>query len=137
MPDSPEIQQTVDAVARGNADEFVVIYRKYGPIVRAYLATHLFYMDDVDDIAQETFVAAYRSLHNFRPGEDFGAWLRGIAHHRLIRFYSQTSRRTTALERFRQDALELLEGEIGDAAGNARSEELQAMLKCIAKLPDR
>jgi RNA polymerase sigma-70 factor, ECF subfamily len=137
MSDSSEIDQTLDAVMRGRADEFLIIVRTYSPAVRAFLATQLFHTDDVDDLAQETFIAAYRSLHNFRRGEDFGAWLRGIAHHRLLRYFDQTSRRTAVMESFRMEGARLIESELEEAAGRTRSENLQAMLNCVAKLPDR
>ena len=35
--------------------------------------------ESVDDIAQETFVIAYRKLTMFERGTNFGAWLRTIA----------------------------------------------------------
>ena len=35
--------------------------------------------ESVDDIAQETFVVAYKKLTMFERGTNFGAWLRTIA----------------------------------------------------------
>ncbi len=38
-----------------------------------------------EDLAQETFIAAYRRLHRFQVGRDFAAWLRGIARHLFLK----------------------------------------------------
>lgn len=39
---------------------------------------------DAEDVAQETFVKAYRSLHQYRPGRAFKSWLFAIAYHEMI-----------------------------------------------------
>ena len=74
-----ETNDILDAVGRGNADAFMQIVRGYGLSIRSYLASQIYHVDDVDDIAQEVFITAYRRLGTFRRGEDMGAWLRGIA----------------------------------------------------------
>ncbi len=137
MLDPQQLETTLDHVLRGQPDAFLAIVRAYGPGLRAYLSSQLFHMDDVDDLAQETLIAAYRSLNTFRRSEDFGAWLRGIARNKLLRFFEQTHRRVNHLENFRRQAAELLHDDLEHAAASTKAEQLQAMLSCIAKLPDR
>lgn len=137
MLDAQQLESTLEHVLRGQPDAFLVIVRAYGPGLRTYLSSQLFYMDDVDDLAQEAFIAAYRSLHKFRQGEDFGTWLRGIARNKLLKFFEQVSRRAAHLENFRREAAELIQDDLEHAAASTQSEQLQAMLSCIAKLPDR
>lgn len=137
MLESGQLNNTLDHVLRGRPDAFLVIVRAYGPGLRAYLGSQLFHLDDVDDLAQETLIAAYRSLNMFRRSEDFGAWLRGIARNKLLRFFEQTNRRVSQMEAFRHEAASLLHDELDDAGAGARVEQLQTMLSCIAKLPGR
>lgn len=137
MLESAQLNATLDHVLLGQPDAFLAVVRAYGPGLRTYLSSQLFHLDDMDDLAQETFIAAYRGLNTFRRGEDFGAWLRGIARNKLLRFFEQTNRRVTQLESFRHEAAALLHGELEDAAAETKSEQLQVMLNCIVKLPDR
>lgn len=137
MPDASPLQAALDAVLRGSPDAFLTVVRLQGPPLRAFLASQVFHLDDVDDLAQETFIAAYRSLHHFRTGEDFGAWLRGIARHKLSRYFEQTSRRSEAMKTFHEEAVHLLSDDLESAAAGTRAEHLQAMLLCIGKLTDR
>ena len=137
MLDSSQLNETLDAALRTSPDAFLTIVRAYGPSLRAFLGSQMFHLDDVDDIAQETFIAAYRSLNTFRRDQDFGAWLRGIARNKLLRYFEQTSRRSAKMETFRREAAALLDGELEEAASGARTEQFQAMLSCIAKLPER
>src|SRR4051794_37245215 len=134
MPEPTTLEATLETVLRGDADAFLGVIRAYGPGLRAFLSSQLFQLDAVDDVAQETFIAAYRSLHSFRRGDDFGAWLRGIGRNKLKRYFEQTSRRADVLENFRRESRALLESEFEEAAGQTRGEHLQAMLGCIGKL---
>ncbi len=137
MLESGRLNSILDQVLRGQPDAFLAIVRAYGPGLRAYLSSQLFHLDDVDDLAQEVLIAAYRSLHTFRRGEDFGAWLRGIARNKLLRYFEQNSRRLAKMETFQREAGMLLDNELEQAAGRTQSEQLQAMVACIAKLPER
>ena len=137
MLDPVALNTTLDAVMRGNPDAFLTVTRAYSPALRAFLASQIFHLDEVDDIAQETLIAAYRSLGTFRRGEDFGAWLRGIARNKLLRYFEQSKRRADALETFRREGAALIAGELEAAAAKTKSEHLQTMLTCIAKLPER
>jgi RNA polymerase sigma-70 factor (ECF subfamily) len=137
MQSFPPLDTTLDAVLQGNADAFLLIVQAYRPSLRAYLAAQMYHLDDVDDVAQETFIAAYRSLPSFRRDQDFGAWLRGIARHKLLRYFETTGRRMDAVEKFRQEAAVLLQPGLDEAAATTRAAHLQAMLACLQKLPDR
>lgn len=49
---------------------------------------------DAEDVAQDVFRAVMTGLHGFRrdrPGDSFRAWLRGITHLRVKRYYSRTA----------------------------------------------
>ena len=137
MLESSLLNSTLDQVLRGQPDAFLGIVRAYSPMLRTWLSSQLFRTDEVDDLAQETFIAAYRSLHTFRRTQDFGAWLRGIARNKLLRHFEQSGRRTTQLEKFRQTAATLLADDLEVAAASTQAEQLQAMLACISRLPDR
>jgi RNA polymerase sigma-70 factor (ECF subfamily) len=137
MSERHVLDPTLDAVLQGDADAFLGIVRAYGPGLRAFLSSHLFQLDSVDDMAQETFIAAYRSLNNFQRGEDFGAWLRGIARNKLKRHFEQSNRRGDLLEEFRRQCSVILENELEESAEGTRASHLQAMLECISQLPDR
>lgn len=137
MMDKMAVENRVEAVLRGNTDAFHDILTEFGPPLRAFLATQMFQISDVDDIAQQVFIVAYRNLHTFRLGEDFGAWLRGIARNKLKHYFEHLTRRADAMSRFHQEGLILIDAELDRAASGVRALHLQAMLTCIGKLPAR
>lgn len=137
MTDPEHIETALDEVSRGNREAFRIIVRAYSLPLRSYLASQLHHPDDVDDLAQEVFLAAYRNLGVFRRGSDFGAWLRGIARHRLHDHFRRSRRRNNTLERFRLEVARTIETDLEQAAADDRSEAIEALLRCIARLPEK
>ena len=78
MGDCSDVEAILDEVARGRTEAFGGVVRHYALPLRSYLASQVHHLDDVDDLAQEVFLAALGSLATFRRGDDFGAWLRGM-----------------------------------------------------------
>lgn len=76
-----------------------------------------------DDLAQDTFVQAHRSLASFRRDTVFRTWLLGIAHN-LWR-NARRKQRTVALESAHLDALEPQSS--GAAASDLRQDLAQAL----------
>jgi RNA polymerase sigma-70 factor (ECF subfamily) len=137
MGDHAEIEAILDEVARGRTEAFGRLVRDHALPLRSYLASQVYHLDDVDDLAQEVFLAAFRSLSTFRRGDDFGAWLRGIARNKLLVYFRSQSRRSQTLQRFRDAVTALIEDDLERAAATDRAELIERLLRCIAALPER
>jgi RNA polymerase sigma-70 factor (ECF subfamily) len=137
MTDPADIAGALERAARGDLEAFRLVVRTYGLPLRSYLASQVYHMDDVDDLAQEVFLAALRGLAGFRRGDDFGAWLRGIARNKLLNHFRSAARRSDALSRFREEVLHVVEPELEADAAGARADRIEALLRCISRLPDR
>lgn len=84
--------RVVEAVLAGDSDAFrTLVDREAGAVIRA---CHRILGDlgEAEDVAQEAFVTAYRSLGSWRGEGPFGAWLARIAVRLAIR---QATRRRT------------------------------------------
>ncbi len=69
----------VRAVLAGDRDAFrLLVDREIAPVVRACYRV-LGDLHEAEDVAQEAFVSAYRSLATWRGDGPFGAWLSRIA----------------------------------------------------------
>ena len=136
-PSDFDLKSTISSVKSGDRDAFRQIVRHFGLPLRAFLASQLHHLDDADDLAQDVFLAAFNHLDRFRTEEDFGAWLRGIARNKLKTYFRSHSRRQSAMERFRNEVAEVMEVDFEKLAGDLREEQVDRLLSCISRLPDK
>ncbi len=79
----------VDAVLAGDRDAFRLLVEREGPSVVSACARVLGDRSEAEDVAQEAFVIAFRSLGTWRGDGVFGAWLSRIAVRLAIRRAAQ------------------------------------------------
>jgi RNA polymerase sigma-70 factor (ECF subfamily) len=132
-----ELDAVIGAVLRGDRDSFRKILRAYGLSLRSYIATQVQHLDDIDDIAQDVFLVAFRNLRQFRRADDFGAWLRGIARNKVHDHFRGAARRHKTLARFREEVARAIEANLERTAAAQESWPIEALLRCIGLLPDR
>jgi RNA polymerase sigma factor (sigma-70 family) len=114
--DETDLNTLLDRIGRGETDLYLQVVRRFELMLRGYLAGQLYNLAEADDLAQEVFIAAWRDLAGFRRGEDFGAWLRGIARNRLLAHFRSQQRRANAVERFQAEVARIAEQELDAAA---------------------
>ncbi len=78
---APDPELIARAVASDDRAAFGELVRRHQSAVRRFLR-HLTSGDEgwADDLAQETFIQAWRGLARFRAEAGFSTWLMGIAH---------------------------------------------------------
>lgn len=86
---APDDRTIVDSVLAGDREAFRHLVEREGPAVVAACARVLGDRAEAEDVAQEAFVIAYRSLASWRADGAFGAWLTRIAVRLAIRRSSQ------------------------------------------------
>jgi len=92
---------------------------------------------DAEDLAQESFIAAFRGLARFDTGQSFEAWLIGIARHRVLGHFRFTERRHSASERFREECLAVIGDELHQVEQEAGHEPFKRLMDCVEELPER
>ena len=79
-PDSPDSdRQLVARSVAGDQRAFELLVIKYQRRIQRLIGRMVRDVDLVEDIAQETFIRAYRALHQFRGDAQFYTWLYRIA----------------------------------------------------------
>jgi RNA polymerase sigma-70 factor (ECF subfamily) len=130
-----EVERIVERVRRGQTDAFAEIVGRYQDEVWRIAVRLLTDRDATRDLVQQVFVDAYHHLDQYRPGTDFGAWLRTIARNlarREIRAMVRSSRRMEAYRRL------LLVRLRDDRAFEDREQALyEALRECRGQLSGR
>ena len=127
----------IAAVLRGDTDRFRLLVREYGLLVRGFLATRMYYKEDVEDLAQDVFVIVFEKLNGYQPGSNLRSWLIGIARFELNNYLRKSRRRANAMERFREEMVEAIELELDTEHESLQRENVERLLDCISRLSDR
>jgi RNA polymerase sigma-70 factor, ECF subfamily len=69
----------VRAAQRGDREAFGMLISRHGPSILSLATRMLGPSGDAEDVAQDTFVAAYKALPQFKSGSKFSTWLYRIA----------------------------------------------------------
>ncbi|MCC7119302.1 MAG: sigma-70 family RNA polymerase sigma factor [Anaerolineales bacterium] len=86
---------------------------------------------EVEDVTQEVFIAALKSLHSFRGDAQFSTWLRTLTNHKVAEFYRKRSRK-------QEPPLSPLEDAFGQMEGSTSRmmEERIYIQKALSQLPE-
>ena len=134
-------QQLVARVQSGDKRAFEVLVLKYQHRIYSLISRFVRDSDEVQDVAQEAFIKAYRALGSFRGDSAFYTWLYRIAINTAKNYLVSRSRRPRGVDLGIEDAEQLeVAASLRDIAGPEAllmTEELeQAVNTAIRNLPD-
>lgn len=114
----------------GEVDAYAVLVRRHAPIAM-HTAALLGAGSDAEDVVQEAWVKAYRSLGGFRTGEPFRPWLLRIVANEAHNHHRAAVRRGARERR-------VLPVELADPALEVSERETVAqLLRAVGRLPDK
>ena len=109
------------------------LYERHGRAIFGYLRLHMRSVEDAEDLLLEVFLAAleHDNLAAWSPGEQL-AWLRRVAHNKLLNLYRQANRHPrVALDSVGDTLLEA----DGPEQQALRQEERSQVRAALQKLP--
>ncbi|MFO7768171.1 MAG: sigma-70 family RNA polymerase sigma factor [bacterium] len=118
---SPETNELIDRAESGDQDAYTELVRLYEPQVFAVCMKMVRDPETARDLAQDTFVKAFRALHTFDRDYTFSTWLYKIA-------------RNTCIDHFRRSKLETYSL---DAPVKTRDGEMEREVESPIETPER
>lgn len=127
----------IEEAKQGSARAFSQVLRLHQAELRGYLAGLIRDAEAADDVAQEAFLGAYRSLETFKGDSSFRTWLFAIAKNKAYQYLRDEGRKQAqhgeslklAVSRWVVEAAERER----DSQNAAR--ELTVLEDCVGKLP--
>jgi RNA polymerase sigma-70 factor (ECF subfamily) len=129
MSDREIDQQLVERVQRGDKQAFGLLVSKYQRKLARLLSRLIRDPAEVEDVAQETFIKAYRALPSFRGDSAFYTWLYRIGINTAKNFLVSQGRRAPTTTDFDSEEAETFEE--GDQLRDINTPERLLMTKQI------
>ena len=89
---STDDSELVRRIQDGETELYRVLVDRYAPMILRLARRFAAHPADAEDLAQDAFTKAYDSLHRFKDGTDFRAWLYTLSIN-LCRDYAKNIRR--------------------------------------------
>ncbi len=113
--------------------------RTYSKGLFSYAATRTNSRSDAEDVVQETFLKAYRSIGTFKPGTDAKSWLFQILINTIRDHYRKTASRTApmAIEDVDETEIEMSSLVSGPEEIAEQREQAEMLAEALTKLPEQ
>jgi len=131
MSDREIDQQLVERAQRGDKQAFELLVAKYQRKLGRLLSRFIRDPAEVEDVAQEAFIKAYRALPSFRGESAFYTWLYRIGINTAKNYLVAMGRRAPTTTEFDSEDAENFED--GDYLRDVNTPENELMSKQIAK----
>lgn len=133
--EAPSDAALIAAVLGGDTEQFALLVTRHQQRVMRFILRYEYNTHDAQDLAQETFLQAFRGLPSFQAEARFSTWLTGIAFNLLKNHIS----RNPTKQYLHLDIEEQAEGECSVASDNPaqayeRTQLLLAMERAVAAL---
>jgi len=130
MPTAKSDEILIQQIKNGNSNAFNELYNRY--LSKVYRRVRCVIPEsDVEDVTQEVFLAALKSLGSFRGDSQFGTWLRTLTNRKVAEYYRKLNRKSEAPQVPLLDAMDYTEG-----SSKKIMEERIVLRNALSLLPD-
>ena len=85
-------QYYIDAIQSGEAQAFAVLVERYQGLVYTIVCRMVRNKEDAEEVAQDVFVKAFKSLNTYKGTAKFSTWLYTIAYRKSLDFIKKRNR---------------------------------------------
>ena len=124
-------EHLIQRFQQGELDAFNSLYERYQPKVRNRVR-YVIPEADVEDVIQEVFIAALKSLRSFRGESLFSTWLRTLTNYKVAEYYRKRNRKRDPREAPINEAESLPEESYGPTM-----EDRIALRNALTALPEK
>lgn len=142
MTSAESDQELVERAKNGDLKAFDLLVLKYQRRVFRLISRVIKNNSEVEDIAQECFIKAFRAIHQFRGDSAFYTWLYRIAVNTAKNYLFSKGKRPIALSELKKsedsDSFDMLDAVSNEnPEGNMAGLQIaEAVNKAVKKLPD-
>jgi RNA polymerase sigma factor (sigma-70 family) len=112
----------------------IELYRKYNQGMYNIAMRLLKNPENADDIIQESFLSAFKNIHQFRAKVTFGAWLKKIVIHKCLNYLKKKELDVITLDESHAFSIEKEDSDNWEFDNTIVLEDVK---KSIDKLPDK
>lgn len=127
--------ELIRRIVQGHLDSFAILYERHLPSVFNRVRYRI-PESDVEDVTQEVFITALRSLHSFQGNAQFSTWLRTLTNRRVADFYRNKEVSNTQSEPLRGEGESVRIELLTVASKSSVADDRIVLREALLQLPD-
>jgi RNA polymerase sigma-70 factor (ECF subfamily) len=127
-------QYYINLIIEGDTNAFSVLVNRYKDLVYTLTLRMLKNKEEAEEVAQDTFIKAYKSLKRFKGDSKFSTWIYKIAYNTSLDRIKKNRKyiNNVAINEFTEHQVKTIDNALDKLEDNEREEAIQ---ECIALLP--
>ena len=127
-------QHYIDLIIDGDTNAFEVLVNRYKDLVFTLTLRMLKNREEAEEVAQDTFIKAYKSLSRFKGDSKFSTWIYKIAYNTSLDRLKKNKKHfnDVAIDEFTEHQVKTIDNALDHLVSKEREQSIQ---DCIALLP--
>ncbi|WP_317124803.1 RNA polymerase sigma factor [Aureibaculum luteum] len=127
-------QECILKILDGDTQKYAVLVNRYKNFVYTLVLRMVKNKEDAEEVSQDTFIKAYKSLHKFKGESKFSTWIYSIAYHTCLDNLKKTKRKqkTITINEYTEHQIKSLDNVLDTME---REEKKLAIQNCMQLLP--
>ncbi|MEC3907294.1 sigma-70 family RNA polymerase sigma factor [Tamlana sp. 2201CG12-4] len=127
-------QHYINQVINGNTNAFAVLVDRYKDLVFTLTLRMLKNREEAEEVSQDAFIKAFKSLSKFKGDSKFSTWIYKIAYNTSLDRLKKNKKyiKDVAIDEFTEHQVRTMDNALDDLEKNERAKIIQ---DCIALLP--
>ncbi|NMH86412.1 RNA polymerase sigma factor [Flavivirga algicola] len=127
-------QHYIDLIINGDTNAFEVLVERYKDLVFTLTMRMLKNREEAEEVAQDTFIKAYKSLNRFKGDSKFSTWIYKIAYNTSLDRLKKNKKHfnDVAIDEFTEHQVKTIDNALYNLELKEREQSIQ---DCIALLP--
>ncbi|WP_339894868.1 sigma-70 family RNA polymerase sigma factor [uncultured Algibacter sp.] len=127
-------QHYINLIINGDTNAFAILVDRYKDLVYTLTLRMLKNREEAEDVSQDTFIKAYKSMGRFKGDSKFSTWIYRIAYNTSLDRLKKNRKHfnDVAIDEFTEHQVKTMDNALSQLENEERN---QAIQKCLAQLP--
>ena len=127
-------QHYINLIINGDTNAFALLVDRYKDLVYTLTLRMLKNREEAEEVSQDTFIKAYKSMGRFKGDSKFSTWIYRIAYNTSLDRLKKNRKHfnDVAIDEFTEHQVKTMDNALSQLENEERN---QAIQKCLAQLP--
>tara|TARA_R110002126_G_scaffold74479_2_gene185736 strand:+ start:339 stop:917 length:579 start_codon:yes stop_codon:yes gene_type:complete len=127
-------QHYINLIINGDTNAFAILVDRYKDLVYTLTLRMLKNREEAEEVSQDTFIKAYKSMGRFKGDSKFSTWIYRIAYNTSLDRLKKNRKHfnDVAIDEFTEHQVKTMDNALSQLENEERN---QAIQKCLAQLP--